>query len=94
MDQQQTQLSKSETKFNIRHRDSAQEYSKHPHCSSAGRDGGDAPPTLRIMQLSLNYWVNQGYEQDRPTWCVLKPCWEKEKKDVKCSGWTATEEVK
>lgn len=55
---------------------------------------GEEPRLLPRMQLSLNYWVNlQGHEQDHPTQHVLKPCWEKERYEVKSFGWTAAEKA-
>uniref|UniRef100_A0A1A8L2C0 Reverse transcriptase domain-containing protein n=1 Tax=Nothobranchius pienaari TaxID=704102 RepID=A0A1A8L2C0_9TELE len=49
---------------------------------------GEMPIELRREQLALNYWANlRGQKDDHPTLDILKPCWEKEKKDTKSFGW-------
>uniref|UniRef100_A0A1A8H245 RNase H type-1 domain-containing protein n=1 Tax=Nothobranchius korthausae TaxID=1143690 RepID=A0A1A8H245_9TELE len=49
---------------------------------------GEVPIEIRREQLALNYWANlQGQTADHPTLGILKPCWEKEKKEMRSFGW-------
>ncbi|XP_035984330.1 uncharacterized protein LOC118557933 [Fundulus heteroclitus] len=55
---------------------------------------GEMPLKVRRDQLSLNYWSNlQGQRKDHPTLEVLKPGWEKEKKQLKSFGWVIKNKV-
>lgn len=47
---------------------------------------GEMPLELKRVQLALNYWVNLKGQND-PTQNIMKPCWEKEREDIKSSGW-------
>lgn len=50
---------------------------------------GEIPLKLRRVQLALSYWVNlRGHNDDNPTKDTMKPCWEKEWRETKGSGWT------
>ena len=45
---------------------------------------GEMPLELRIIQLSLNYWVNlRAHNEDHPTQNTPKPCLEKQRKETK-----------
>lgn len=72
-------------------RDCGRDFSPATGCSSAGEDGGDAPPTSKIAAFIGLIWVNlQGHEQDHPTQCqegcgggqtLAILLWEQERKD-------------
>ncbi|XP_053089092.1 uncharacterized protein LOC113540370 [Pangasianodon hypophthalmus] len=55
----------------------------------------EMPLDLRRIELSLRYWVNIiGHSQEHPARVVLKPFWEKGKKEIKTFGWEVPRVVK
>lgn len=46
------------------------------------------------FQLSFNYWTNlKGYSEDHPTQNTLKPCWEKDRREMKSFGWSVEQKT-
>lgn len=46
---------------------------------------GEMP--LELTQIAINYWINlQRNNPDRPTLDILKPCWEKTKRETRRFG--------
>ena len=55
---------------------------------------GEISLEMRRTQLSVTYWVKlQGHSLDHPTQDILKPCWEKEKKETDSFGWTVKQKA-
>lgn len=55
---------------------------------------GEMPLEMRRTQLALSYWIKlQGHSLDHPAQSILKPCWEKEKKETRSFGWTVKQKA-
>ncbi|XP_037531828.1 uncharacterized protein LOC119409038 [Nematolebias whitei] len=56
---------------------------------------GEMPLDLRRTKLGINYWLNlMGNKEGHPTQEILKPCWEKEKKEMRSYGWKIEKDLK
>ncbi|XP_037531102.1 uncharacterized protein LOC119408373 [Nematolebias whitei] len=56
---------------------------------------GEMPLAIRREQLAINYWINlKGNNPEHPTLDILKPSWEKEKKETRSFGWIIDQKTK
>uniref|UniRef100_A0A3Q2ZQ74 Reverse transcriptase domain-containing protein n=1 Tax=Kryptolebias marmoratus TaxID=37003 RepID=A0A3Q2ZQ74_KRYMA len=56
---------------------------------------GEMPLDLRRTYLEISYWLNlQGNGYDHPNLEILRPCWEKEKKEMRSFGWMIEKKLK
>lgn len=56
---------------------------------------GEMPLDLRRTTLGINYWLNlMSNKGGHPTLEILKPCWEKEKKEMRSYGWKIEKDLK